>query len=134
MGIIIVPKMAESVVSIYNLVTTKMPDIVKILEEHGIDDLNEYLAELEQMCDVIGLINNGVIVEHKTMDEIEKILESKQKVQFMCNYPNYAALLIKEKYKINSSVIGNSIVLNLKEKNTLKYSKTPESILDAGVL
>jgi cell shape-determining protein MreC len=33
MGIIIVPKMAESVVSIYNLVTTKMPDIVKILEQ-----------------------------------------------------------------------------------------------------
>lgn len=37
MGIIIVPKMAESVVSIYDLVTTKMPDIIKILEEHGID-------------------------------------------------------------------------------------------------
>ena len=36
-GIVIVPKMAESVVSIYNLLTTKMLDIIKILEEHGID-------------------------------------------------------------------------------------------------
>lgn len=36
-GIVVVPKMAESVVSIYNLVTTKMPDIVKLLEEHNID-------------------------------------------------------------------------------------------------
>lgn len=36
-GILVVPKMAESVVSIYNLVTSKMPDIIKLLEEQGID-------------------------------------------------------------------------------------------------
>ena len=36
-GIVVVPKMAESIVSIYNLITTKMPDIVSILEEHGMD-------------------------------------------------------------------------------------------------
>lgn len=75
------------------------------------------LAELEQMCDSIGIINNGKIIEHKTMQEISSMLQSKQKVQLMCNYPNYAALLIKEKYHINSKVIGNSIILNVKEKN-----------------
>ncbi len=36
-GIVVVPKMAESVVSVYNLATTKMPDIIKLLDEHGID-------------------------------------------------------------------------------------------------
>ena len=75
------------------------------------------LAELEQMCDVIGLINNGILIEHKTMAEINTLLQSKQKIQLLCNYPNYAALLIKEKYNIISKVIGNSIVLNLKETN-----------------
>ena len=75
------------------------------------------LAELEQMCDVIGLINNGRIIEHRTMQEIDTMLESKQKVQFMCNYPNYAGLLLKEKYHLHCRVIGNSIVMNLKEQN-----------------
>ena len=75
------------------------------------------LAELEQMCDVIGLINNGSIIEHKTMQEIDVMLESKQKIQLLCNYPNYAALLLKEKYKFESKIVGNSVVLQLKEKN-----------------
>lgn len=75
------------------------------------------LAELEQMCDVIGLINNGRIIEHKTMKEIDTLLQSKQKVQLLCNYPNYAAKLVKDQYKLKSKVVGNSIVLHLKEQN-----------------
>ncbi len=75
------------------------------------------LAELEQMCDVIGLINNGRIIEHKTMREIDAMLQSKQHVQLLCNYPNYAALLLKEKYNIHAKVIGSSIVLNIKDEN-----------------
>ena len=75
------------------------------------------LSELEQMCDVIGLINNGKLIEFKTMDEIDSMLQSKQKIQLLCNYPNYAALLLKEKYKLPSTVVGNSVVLSLKEKN-----------------
>jgi len=75
------------------------------------------LAELEQMCDIIGLINNGRIIEHKTMQEIDTLLQSKQKVQLLCNYPNYAALLVKEKYKLDSKVLGNSIILQIKERN-----------------
>ena len=75
------------------------------------------LAELEQMCDVIGLINNGKLIEHRTMKEIDKMLEEKQQIQFLCNYPNYAALLLKEKYALKCKIVGNSIVLNLKEQN-----------------
>ena len=69
------------------------------------------------MCDIIGLINNGRIIEHKTMQEIDTLLQSKQKVQLLCNYPNYAALLVKEKYKLDSKVLGNSIILQIKERN-----------------
>lgn len=75
------------------------------------------LAELEQTCDVIGLINNGRLIEFKTMDDINKLVESKQRVQFYCNYPNYAAFLIKKKYGILSKVVGNTVILPLKEAN-----------------
>ena len=75
------------------------------------------LAELEQLCDVIGLINNGKIIEHKSMFELKGIVESKQRIQFVCNYPNYAAMLVKKKYKLDSKVVGNTIILPLKESN-----------------
>ncbi len=75
------------------------------------------LAELEHTCDVIGLINNGRIIEHRTMEQINKLIESKQRVQLFCNYPNYAAMLIKKKYGIGSKIIGNSILVPLKEAN-----------------
>ena len=98
----------------------EMRNILKALaeKEHmAIIVSSHNLAELEQMCDVVGIINNGVMIEHKTMTEIGNILESKQKIQLLCNYPNYAAKLVKDKYKITPYVVGNSIVLNLKDKN-----------------
>lgn len=98
----------------------EMRNILKTLAEKenmAIIVSSHNLAELEQMCDVIGLINNGRIIEHRTMEEIDSMLETKQKVQFLCNYPNYAGLLLKEKYHLRPKVVGNSIIVNLKEQN-----------------
>jgi len=95
-------------------------NILKVLatqENMSIIVSSHNLAELEQMCDIIGMINNGKLIELKTMKEIDKIIESKQRVQFICNYPNYAALLLKNKYKFKSKVVGNSVILPLKEAN-----------------
>ena len=95
-------------------------NILKVLaekEKMSIIISSHNLTELEHTCDVIGLINNGKIIEYKTMKEINSIVESKQRVQFLCNYPNYAALLLKKKYKIPSKVVGNSVILPLKEAN-----------------
>lgn len=75
------------------------------------------LAELEQTCDIIGIINNGNLIEYKTMAQINEMVENNQKVQLMCNYPNYAAVVLKEKYNIKSKIVGNSIILPLKEKH-----------------
>lgn len=75
------------------------------------------LAELEQTCDIIGIINNGNLIEYKTMAQINEMVENNQQVQLMCNYPNYASVVLKEKYKLNSKIVGNSIILKLKEKH-----------------
>ncbi|MBE5741313.1 MAG: ABC transporter ATP-binding protein [Clostridiales bacterium] len=98
----------------------EMRNILKVLaekEEMAIIISSHNLAELEQTCDVIGLINNGRIIEYKTMKEIEAMIESKQRVQLMCDYPNYAAQAIKEKYNIRCKIVGNSVILPLKENN-----------------
>lgn len=98
----------------------EMRNILKLLaEKENITIIisSHNLAELEQTCDVIGLINNGSLIEFKTMAEIDKMIENNQRVQLMCNYPNYAAMLMKKKFKINCKVVGNSIILPLKEKD-----------------
>ncbi|MBE7076831.1 MAG: ABC transporter ATP-binding protein [Clostridiales bacterium] len=88
----------------------KKENITIIVSSHN-------LAELEQTCDLIGLINTGKMIEYKTMAEIESLLESKQKVQLMCNLPHYASMILKQKFKIKAKVIGNSIILPIKESN-----------------
>lgn len=98
----------------------EMRNILKTLAEKenmAIVISSHNLAELELMCDVIGLISNGRMIEFKTMQDIEVMLQSQQKIQFLCNYPNYAGLLLKKKYNLDCQVVGNSIVLNLKETN-----------------
>ena len=75
------------------------------------------LAELEHMCDIIGLINNGRLIEYKTMDQIKAMVQAKQRVQLMCNYPHYAANVLKEKYKLSCTIVGNSILVPIQEKH-----------------
>lgn len=98
----------------------EMRNILKALaqkENMAIIISSHNLAELEHTCDVIGLINDGKIIEYKTMKEISELVESKQRVQLMCDFPNYAALLLKKKYNLPSKVVGNSVVLPLRESN-----------------
>ncbi|MFQ6752695.1 MAG: ABC transporter ATP-binding protein [Clostridia bacterium] len=75
------------------------------------------LAELEHICDIIGLINDGKMIEYKSMAQIKAMVQAKQQVQLMCNYPHYAAHALKEKYNIVSKIVSNSIILPIQEKN-----------------
>ncbi len=93
-------------------------NILRVLaekEQMAIIISSHNLAELELMCDVIGLINNGRIIEYRTMEDISKMVENQQKVQLYCNYPNYAAMLIKQKYGIKCKPVATSVILPLKE-------------------
>ncbi|MBR6779119.1 MAG: ABC transporter ATP-binding protein [Clostridia bacterium] len=95
-------------------------NILKVLAEKenmAIIISSHNLAQLEQTCDTIGVISNGRLIENKTMQQIETMVSTKQRVQLLCNYPNYAAMLVNKKYKLKSKVIGNSIYLPLKETN-----------------
>ena len=95
-------------------------NILRVLadkEQMAIIISSHNLAELELVCDVIGIINNGKLIDFRTMQDINKMIEARQRVQFICNYPNYAAMLVKEKYGIVANLVGNSIIIPLKEAN-----------------
>ena len=109
----------NGIVEIRNIlkVLAEKENITIIISSHN-------LAELEHICDIIGIINNGKIISYKTMKDIEKLVEDEQQIQLMVNYPNYAGLLLKEKYGIKAKVVGNSIIFPLKERdiaNTISF-------------
>ena len=98
----------------------EMRNVLRVLadnEKMAIIISSHNLAELEQICDVIGVINDGKIIEYKTMQEINQMVEDKQRIQLMCNYPNYAALLIKQKFNLKTKVVGNSVIAPIKEQS-----------------
>lgn len=98
----------------------EMRNILKVLadkEKIAIIISSHNLAELEQTCDIIGLINNGKLIEHKSMTEINSMVESRFRIQLMCNYPNYAGMLLKKKYQLNCKIVGNSIIIPAKEED-----------------
>ena len=84
------------------------------LKSYTLIDLKPVLGLAQKYLDNYPL---NTVIEYKTMKEINSIVESRQRIQLMCNYPNYAALILKKKYNISSKVVGNSVILPLKEAN-----------------
>ncbi len=98
----------------------EMRNVLRVLAEKekiAILISSHNLSELEQLCDVIGIINNGKMLRQQTMHDIKETVANNQQLQLLCNYPNYAALVVKQKYGIVGKVIGNSLIIPVKESN-----------------
>lgn len=76
------------------------------------------LAEMQLICDRVGIIDNGLIVENKTMKELQQKVNSKMQIAIKVNYPNYAGKILYEYFK-NSSIfcVGNSVIIEAQEKD-----------------
>lgn len=70
------------------------------------------LAEMELMCDRIGIIDNGIIIENKTMEELQQGINSNIQISIKVDYPNYAGKILYDKYKDTPIyVVGNRVVI-----------------------
>lgn len=70
------------------------------------------LSEMELMCDRIGIIDNGKILENKTMEELQQGQNSKIQISFKVDYPNYAGKIIYDNFKNTTIfVVGNRVVI-----------------------
>ncbi len=80
------------------------------------------IAEMELICDTIGIIDNGKLIKVKTVDQFKQ-LEKNKKVKAQVSYPNYSAKLILDTFNPNNiEVKGNEITFALGEE------KIPEII------
>lgn len=69
------------------------------------------LAEMELLCDTIGILKNGKLERTYT---IEQLREDKEKVSIKVNFPNYAGKLILKKFgKIPLYILKNTITLEM---------------------
>ena len=92
----------------------------KLAKQNGIAILisSHILAEMELICDRIGIIDNGMIIENKTMEELQQGLNSKLQISIKVDYPNYAGKIIYDKFPNNSIFcIGNRVVVEAKNED-----------------
>lgn len=86
----------------------------QLAKQNGIAILisSHILAEMELICDRIGIIDNGMIIENKTMEELNQGLNSKLQISIKVDYPNYAGKIVYDKFPDNSIFcIGNRVVV-----------------------
>lgn len=74
------------------------------------------LSEIEQICNQIAVMRDGKLLSFRNMEEITQGIENKNKICFYVNYPNYAGKLLQRKYNLKVKVIGNTIIVPIKEK------------------
>lgn len=96
----------------------------RLAKEKGISILisSHILAEMELICDKIGIIDNGMIVENKTMEELQKGLDASVKVSIKVDYPNYAGKILLDEYKTSVFCIGNKVVIEVKNDEIPKIA------------
>ena len=80
------------------------------------------LSEMEQLCDTIGIIDNGVMLRVSPIEEIRKGIEASQKIVIKVDYPNYSGKLIMNQFKTTVELESNTIVVALPESQIPKIT------------
>lgn len=83
-------------------------DIIKVLaKEKNISVLisSHLISEVQLMCDNVSIINNGAIIKTASIDEIL----TTSVVEWVLDQPEQSAQLIKERFDINLSIVGETL-------------------------
>lgn len=73
------------------------------------------LSEMEQLCDTVGIIDGGKLIEVKTIEQLKKGIQNQNKVCIKVDYPNFAGKLIIINYKVPVYLAGNTIIFEMSE-------------------
>ena len=95
------------------------------------------LAEMQLLCDTIGIIDNGVLIETNSIDKIKQ--DSVFGSQYIkCNAPNFAGKIIERDYNIKVKICNNKVLFNADEETIAKIiinlTKQRISVFGAGAV
>ena len=92
--------------------------ILRLNKEYGMTIWisSHLLSELEKLATTFGIINNGILIEEFTHEELIKRCENK--TEFVCNDPQRAAQLIKENFDIDAATSISSVIIPAQGANS----------------
>ena len=70
------------------------------------------LGEMELLCDTYGVINNGQLLEVKSIGQLREGLENTRRIKFTVDYPNFAGKIVVNELRYQVEVVGNSILVH----------------------
>ena len=105
-------------------------DLIKNLaNKHHIAFLlsSQMLGQLEAVCNTIGIVNNGTILETRSMDSLRQISQKEQKLAYTVDYPNFAGKIVLNEFNFPTQVCGNKILIHCSENNKAKITQRLEN-------
>lgn len=79
------------------------------------------LSELEKLATTFGIINDGILIEELTHDELVERCENK--TEFVCSDPQKAAALIKESFNVEVQISLYSVIISANAVSPAEVSK-----------
>jgi ABC-2 type transport system ATP-binding protein len=104
----------------------EMRDFLKALaKEYNIGILisSHMLADMQQLCDTIAIINNGQIIETKTLSSLESTINETRRIQIKVDYPNFAGKIIVNEMQLKVEIAGNKVLVNTTEDHINEITK-----------
>jgi len=91
--------------------------LIALARKHHIAILvsSHMLGEMELLCDTIGIINNGQLIEQKTINQLKQGQESTKRVKLKVGTPNFAGKIILNELKFKVDIAGDSIIVHANE-------------------
>lgn len=104
----------------------EMRDFLKNLarkQKIGIMISSHMLGEMEHLCDTICIINQGSVLEVKTLNQLKEGQENSKKIKIMVDYPNFAGKIILNELRLPVDVAGNCIIVKASDANINKITE-----------
>ena len=111
----------------------EMRDFLKALaREYKIAILisSHMLSDMEQICDTIGIINNGQLLEIRTISSLRETIEGAKRIQIKVDYPNFAGKILVNDMQIKADIAGNRVLAYTTED---KVSEITQKLLNYGI-
>lgn len=111
----------------------EMRDFLKALaKDYNIAILisSHMLSDMEQICDTIGIINNGQLIETKSMTNLMESVEGTQRIQIKVDYPNYAGKILINEMQLKCDLAGNSLLVHANED---QINEITQKLLGYGI-
>jgi len=98
--------------------------VKKIAKEEKIAVLisSHILSEVEALCDTVGILKNGNLIENKNINELQKGIKQ-ERFAIMVSHPNFAAKVIAMQFKIKVEVVGSNVIVAASVKDVQEILK-----------